>query len=187
MPLKDAEKRRAYQKLYHQRYYQVNREQKVADNKAYAKTAAGQQSQLERAARYRQRHRDEIRKKNRIRMRSDSERAAQRRRQLKRLFGITVDQYAEMLAAQGGLCAICRQPETVPNRRSPDERFHRDGCSLSVDHDHATGAIRGLLCSGCNGGLGRFKDSVASLRLAAEYLESHAKRVDAPTRPEIGV
>jgi hypothetical protein len=54
---------------------------------------------------------------------------------------------------QNGLCAICGLPEE------------------HVDHDHVTGQVRGLLCAGCNKGLGFFRDSPQLLRQAAEYLE----------------
>ena len=62
-----------------------------------------------------------------------------------------------MLAAQGGLCAICM---TAPANH--------------VDHDHASGAVRALLCFNCNGGLGQFKDDPDVLRAAADYVEFHA-------------
>lgn len=61
-----------------------------------------------------------------------------------------------MLEAQGGLCAICM---TAP--------------AVHVDHDHATGAVRALLCFNCNGGLGQFKDDWDVLRAAAEYVRFH--------------
>ncbi len=79
---------------------------------------------------------------------------------LKRLYGITLTQYNEILLGQGGACAICGGKET----KGRSEHFH-------VDHDHATGKIRGLLCSGCNQGLGQFCDDTNRLRLAIRYLE----------------
>jgi hypothetical protein len=75
---------------------------------------------------------------------------------LKRRYGITADQADAMHADQGGLCALCR---TAP--------------AAHVDHDHATGAVRDLLCFNCNGGLGQFKDDPALLRAAARYVEAH--------------
>jgi hypothetical protein len=75
---------------------------------------------------------------------------------LKRRYGITAEEVDEMLAAQGGLCAICRNTP-----------------ALHVDHDHETGLVRELLCFNCNGGLGQFKDDPAVLRAAADYVERH--------------
>ena len=79
------------------------------------------------------------------------------RERLMRKFGITLEQYNQMLAEQGGTCAICH---AVPGLRR-----------LAVDHDHATGTIRGLLCSECNKALGLLEDDPALLRQAADYLE----------------
>lgn len=59
-----------------------------------------------------------------------------RRARLKRLFGITWEQYDQMLSSQGGVCALCGDPPK--------------GKRLAVDHDHKTGKVRGLLCSFCN-------------------------------------
>ena len=86
--------------------------------------------------------------------------AADRRSHLKRKFGLTVEQYDEMLAAQGGGCAICGRPP-------------RDDISLHVDHDHDTGQVRGLVCFRCNNALGDFNESQALLVSAAEYLDRH--------------
>lgn len=69
-----------------------------------------------------------------------------------------------MFASQGGVCAICRQPEG------------REGRSLSVDHDHDSGVVRGLLCDSCNVGLGRFRDDPELVRSALEYLSSSLAR-----------
>jgi len=75
-------------------------------------------------------------------------------RMLKRAYGITLDDFDAMVAEQGGRCAICGV----------------DPPRLSVDHDHATGQVRGLLCDSCNNGLGRFRDNPDSLMAAAAYL-----------------
>ena len=75
---------------------------------------------------------------------------------LTRRYGITAAEADHMLDMQGGLCAICK---VAPAQH--------------VDHDHATGKIRSLLCFNCNGGLGQFKDDPAVLRAAAEYVRFH--------------
>lgn len=77
----------------------------------------------------------------------------ERELRLKYKFGLTLDQYNEMLAAQGGVCAMCGGLDPIRN--------------LAVDHDHKTGAIRGLLCGTCNTALGVVEKYQA---LATEYL-----------------
>ena len=76
---------------------------------------------------------------------------------LQRKYGITLADYDAMLLAQGGGCAICATPQP-------------DGQSLHVDHDHDTGAVRGLLCFNCNAGIGLFGHDVRALDAAAAYL-----------------
>lgn len=83
---------------------------------------------------------------------------------LRREYGITEEEYQRQHTAQGGLCVICRQPET--------KMLHGGIMRLSVDHNHATGKVRKLLCQACNVGLGSFKDDPVLLRAAADYLES---------------
>lgn len=79
---------------------------------------------------------------------------------LRRKFGLTLDEYENLLRRQGGRCAVCgRRPGKA---------------SLHVDHDHKTGDIRGLLCFRCNGGLGQFKEQPARLLRAADYLTGDA-------------
>ena len=80
---------------------------------------------------------------------------------LRRKFGITLEQYEEMLLAQGGVCAICERPP-------------RSDISLHVDHEHDGGRVRGLLCFSCNQALGSLGDESDRCRAAAAYLDSHA-------------
>lgn len=81
----------------------------------------------------------------------------------RRRYGLTADEYAEMYAEQGGLCAICQQPETMTYRGKVK--------TLCIDHDHESGKVRGLLCASCNFALGKFYDDPVRLRAAADYLE----------------
>lgn len=84
------------------------------------------------------------------------------------MYGITVDDYNALLEEQGEVCAICRRPEHVVSRGKLKP--------LSVDHDHATGRVRGILCHECNVGLGKFGDVPELLRVAADYLEKATKK-----------
>jgi Recombination endonuclease VII len=77
---------------------------------------------------------------------------------LRALYGIGIAEYKALYAAQGGRCAICDAHQSELTYR------------LGVDHDHATGAVRGLLCVPCNQGIGHLKDSVELLRKALAYL-----------------
>lgn len=80
---------------------------------------------------------------------------------LARRYGITPADYDRMLAEQDGACAICGTTDPSADTRST---------RLSVDHDHETGEVRGLLCGPCNRGLGYFGDNPDRLRRAADYL-----------------
>lgn len=71
-------------------------------------------------------------------------------------FGITGEEYNNLLSAQNSLCAICNKPEKVKR--------------LAVDHNHESLKIRGLLCQKCNRGLGMFNDSKDLLAKAIHYL-----------------
>jgi hypothetical protein len=77
-------------------------------------------------------------------------------RYLRHKFGLTPEGYMQLLAAQGEKCKICGKSE------------HR---RLSVDHDHVTGKLRGLLCNACNRGIGMFKDDPELLLKAIDYLK----------------
>jgi len=80
---------------------------------------------------------------------------------LKAQYGMTVEEYDSLDAAQGGMCAICGRKDSG-----------RAGTSrLSVDHDHKSGQVRGLLCHYCNTAIGAFQDSPELLASAILYLE----------------
>ena len=78
-----------------------------------------------------------------------------RRAYLKRTFGITLEEYEAMVLDQGGVCAICRKTCSM---------------QLAVDHCHATGRVRGLLCGKCNRGIGLLGDTKENLAAALDYL-----------------
>ena len=82
-------------------------------------------------------------------------------------YGLTPDQYDQMVAEQRGVCAICERPET---RRGQ----HGLVLPLSIDHDHETGRVRGLLCARCNATLA-FVENAALLNAATDYLRRHSQ------------
>ncbi len=82
---------------------------------------------------------------------------------LRNLYGITLDQYNALLSQQDNRCAICMSTSTK-----------RKTCpNLLVDHCHATGKVRGLLCSTCNSAIGMLEESEQSLTNAISYLKKH--------------
>ncbi len=85
---------------------------------------------------------------------------------LKIKYGISMDDYKVLHAAQGGRCAICAVDKT--NGRGGPSLFH-------VDHCHRTKRVRGLLCNSCNRMIGLGKDDPAILRAGADYVERHAQ------------
>lgn len=76
-----------------------------------------------------------------------------------RKHGWTPDDYERVLAEQGGVCACC-------GSASPGKRLRK----FCVDHDHATGTVRGLLCTSCNQGIGQLGDTLEGVEAAARYL-----------------
>lgn len=89
---------------------------------------------------------------------------------LKARFGITVEQYNEMLERQGNVCAICKRPETVTHKGTVR--------ALAVDHDRETGRVRGLLCMNCNVALGHADDDLEWFERAAAYLRQGENRME---------
>jgi hypothetical protein len=81
--------------------------------------------------------------------------------QLQKKFGLSRQQYVQLLAEQDGCCKICGSQEPATKGKT----------EFCVDHDHKTGCIRGLLCTSCNRGLGFFRDDVELLQKAIAYLK----------------
>lgn len=79
-------------------------------------------------------------------------------------YGLDQQAYTALLANQGGVCAICQLAERYIDARTGLPR------NLAVDHDHATGRVRGLLCGRCNRALGQLNDDPDRLRRALAYL-----------------
>lgn len=95
---------------------------------------------------------------------------AARARFLRWKYGITVEQYDEMFAQQGGMCAVCGGAETIKGRRW-----------LDVDHCHRTGRVRALLCSTCNRVFGMLAEDPNRIAQLLRYALSH--ETDAPLEP----
>ena len=97
--------------------------------------------------------------------------ARQRRWQRQKFYGLSLEQELNFLKFQGNSCAIC------------NKHFETDA-DYHVDHCHGTNKIRGLLCPGCNKGLGLFQENPEALRQAALYVESQGVRFSNSTKCE---
>lgn len=175
--------RRAYRKSYDglnrekvsaraKKYRRENREEYSIYGKAYRDKNRKQLDAKNRS--YRESNREQIlaRKKAHYQKNRDRILAAQRRyfkenpgkrvaylRQS--IYGVSPEGFNRMLVEQGTVCAICKGPGGKKG--------------LGVDHDHATGKVRSLLCSKCNMAIGLLNDSSAVVQQALSYLKSHGK------------
>lgn len=104
-----------------------------------------------------EREKERIRKANWRTQHPEKAKSKNTKTKLKIKYSLNIAEYEKMLAAQGGVCAICGG-------------VNENGSRLSVDHDHKTGKVRGLLCSKCNSGIGFFRDSISALVSAIRYL-----------------
>jgi hypothetical protein len=122
-------------------------ERRRANWRAYARTPRGRQATRRRdAKKY-----DKVRGPKGVDFR--------RRLMLKHRYGITPEEYEKLLAKQHGHCALCsKTPDT--------QRYGK----LHVDHDHNTGAVRGLLCMTHNQAIGKLGDTAAHIRAVLRYL-----------------
>ena len=110
----------------------------------------------------------EARKKSMVKYRESDSGSAKyelikHRSRIVRTYGITLEQYDQMLLDQNGLCAVCHE-------------LCRSGKKLSIDHNHDSGVVRGLLCSGCNLALGSLMERAANARSLADYIDSFSRK-----------
>ena len=134
-------------KKYFADYHIANREKKNAVAREWKEKNKDRLPQL--SKQYRERFRDKVFLVN--------------RKFTHKKYGISQDIFDAMFESQRGLCAICNLPET--------KLIRGELVTMSIDHDHNTGKVRGLLCAKCNTGLGQFKDNIDNMRNAVKYLE----------------
>jgi hypothetical protein len=132
-------------KIYHQKRYKKYAYKYKTDKNFHKKA-------LQASKKYREKNSNIIKAKN---------------ARLKKNFGITLEQYNQMLKEQNGVCAICGNSEKII-----DKRINRI-ISLAIDHDHQTGKVRGLLCNTCNHLLGLANDNFEITKNATDYLKKH--------------
>lgn len=115
--------------------------------------------------------RDEVRERKNAARRvatNPARREVNRRDLLKRAYGLTVEQFDAMLAAQNGVCVLCGE--------APNPDGVRAASRLHVDHDHETGRVRALLCNHCNRGIGAFRDDPDLMQRASLYVWKHRQQ-----------
>ncbi len=115
-------------------------------------------SDAEKSRRYRERHRTKVNERRRAAYASTEEWPRKRSAYFKRKYGITEEERDAMLAAQGGVCAICKT-DTPPVK-----------VGWVIDHCHRDGHVRGVLCPPCNKMLGFARDNPTTLANAIQYL-----------------
>lgn len=91
---------------------------------------------------------------------TDAYKRTLKRFHLKKKYGISLEQFDDMFHSQGNKCAICG------SAAKPKRGWHADHC-------HKTGRFRGVLCSGCNTGIGHFYENINSMLKAIDYLNLH--------------
>ena len=175
MPFKDPEKKRAYGREQARKRYAQDPVGRAAYMRQWRATRTLEQ--IEAAARTqkewvaanpdkvaathaRRPDRREYHRQQKKQLREESPERV-RNQKLKNSYGITLEQYNDLLAKQNGQCAICGRPDHDAKSKN-----------LAVDHCHITRKVRGLLCGNCNNGLGRFQDDIALLERALAYLKA---------------
>lgn len=148
-----------------QSYYQRNREGELERTGRWAREHP--EVGREGSRRWREANRDLLRDRKRQEYAENGEaiRELLRDAGFRRKYGISLAEREELAERQGLRCSVCGTHESQLDKR------------LAVDHDHATGAVRALLCQTCNLGLGFFKDSPELLEKAAEYVRHHTNRM----------
>lgn len=162
-------------KVYSTKYYAVHRKEAREQRRKHQK--AHPEKVKERSRKYQKAHPRKIKAINRkwhnahpevrraaglkhCREHPEKVREAQHKHRLKRKYGLTPEDYDRMLEVQGGVCAVCGEPEQALRR-------------LAVDHDHVIGKVRGLVCTHCNVAMGMLDDSPTKAQKVVDYLRTH--------------
>jgi len=146
-------------KLYMRSYYQENKDKFVLDDDGKCAKNKRRRDRYQNDLAYRTKCIEVSKRRTNVQRKTT---------RLKSEFGINIDIYNKMLEAQGGECAIC-------GSRVADKA----GRMLHVDHCHKTGKVRGLLCTNCNTGLGKFKDDSILMLKAISYLKGDLATAEA--------
>lgn len=93
-------------------------------------------------------------------------------------YGLTMEEYEQKVRQQGNRCAVCRRPESAKAKDGKPRR-------LSVDHDHATGATRGLVCVRCNLIVWALEDNHTTLPAIQSYIDTHRRNFSHINDPAI--
>lgn len=143
-----TEKRKQYEKDYHEKNKERDKKYRIAHRAEKKK--------------YNDEHREHLDKCQKINRTNNIEkyRIKEKNYNLKKNYGINIDQYNEMLKKQKNKCAICH------NEFKPMKNTH-------VDHNHITGKVRGLLCTKCNSSIGYLNDDIKLLKEAIKYLKKY--------------
>jgi hypothetical protein len=119
-----------------------------------AKYAEDPRPYIDRAMKWQRENRERYLQRLRDYNGTPAKKLSNRKSHLKRKYGLTLEEFDEMLATQGGGCAICGNPNAG-----------------NVDHDHVTGEVRGILCFNCNIAIGHVADDKDRLLRAFAYLD----------------
>lgn len=125
------------------------------------------QTKAEIVATYRVRHRSAIQADGRAYYHRTAR--ASKNKRLKTRYGVTIEWFDTKVKEQNNLCESCGNPEKAKDHRTGIRR------SLSVDHDHDTGAVRGLLCAHCNAILGALETHYEIVRQLNRYVKKYGK------------
>lgn len=114
------------------------------------------------AEKWKARRRDNWKNKSPEQRKEEAKRAEPRHKiwRLKHKYDLSPEEYSRLLETQGGVCDICKK---IPTGKR----------GFSIDHDHRTNKVRGLLCSPCNTALGLLKESVVTAQSLIEYIKRH--------------
>jgi hypothetical protein len=149
--------------------YESNKKSKLKNKKSAAEYAKKYRSENEKEIKiYEKNYKLKNKDKITIQSKENYQENIEKRRwsRIKRIYGITEKEYNEMLNNQNNVCSICLQSE----RR---KAHNGNVCNLSIDHNHKTGKIRGLLCHDCNVAIGHFDDNSETLERAIKYLKNN--------------